>query len=100
PSNRAPHAPVTSSAPGSTLGTTTPAFSWTGVSGVGRYGLYISKAPYGPSNLIYTNTNINTPSFTIPSCQLSNCGQYRWQVSAFNSAGQEISGSNLLYFQV
>ncbi|MFL6260189.1 MAG: S8 family serine peptidase [Thermoanaerobaculia bacterium] len=100
PGNPTAQSPGTSSAPGSTLSTTTPSFSWTNVTGASRYGLYISKAPYGSSNLVYTNTNINTTSFTIPSGQLSDGGQYRWQVSAFNSAGQESSGSNLLYFQV
>src|SRR6185369_180565 len=100
PANPSAQSPGTSSAPGSTVNTTTPSFSWSSVTGVARYGLYISKAPYGSANLVYTNTNISTTSFTVPSGHLFDGGQFRWQVTAFNSAGEESSGSNLLYFQV
>jgi len=95
-----PLSPGTNSSPGETISTTTPTFSWTGVSGASRYGLYISKPPYGESNLVYQNENLTGTSFTIPSGYLVSGGQYRWNMTTFNSSGQNGSFSSPLYFQV
>jgi hypothetical protein len=100
PANPTANSPGSGSAPGQTISTTTPTFTWSSVSGATRYGLYISKAPYGSGNIVYQDTNRTGTSFTLPSGSLFDGGQFRWQVTAFNSAGQESSGSNLLYFQV
>ena len=94
-------APGSSSAPGPTLTTTTPTFQWTGVSGAARYGLYISKYPYGSSYLVYTNENISgsTTSLILPSGYLQSGVQYRWNMTTFNSAGQYGNFAPPLYFQ-
>jgi hypothetical protein len=91
--------PGTSSEPGETLSTTTPTFQWSGSSGATRYGLYISKYPYGASNIVYSNTNLTGTSFPLPSGNLVNGEKYRWNMTAFNSTG-ESDVSNTLYFNV
>jgi hypothetical protein len=100
PANPTAQSPGTVSDPGVTLNTTTPLFTWTAVPGATRYGLYISKAPYGSGNLVYANTNVTGTAITLPSGPLVDGGLFRWQVSAFNGASEESSGSNLLYLQV
>ncbi len=90
--------PGSPSPPGPDTATTSPTFSWTSVTGATKYGFYISQAPYGNANLVYSNTNVSGTSFTIPTA-LTNGVSYRWQVTAFSGAG-ESAGSNLLYFTV
>ncbi|MCF8083466.1 MAG: S8 family serine peptidase [Deltaproteobacteria bacterium] len=93
--------PGTSSDTGFEISTTTPKFEWNNVSNAVRYGLYISKEPYGSSNIIYQNEQLTGTSFTIPSGELSNGVKYRWNMVAYNSAGQESAVSNdTLYFKV
>lgn len=91
--------PGNTNAPGLTIADQTPTFSWNPVVGATRYSLVISKAPYGPANVVYQNSNISSSSFTIPSGGLQPSTLYRWQVGAINSGGQEGPSSNLLYFQ-
>jgi uncharacterized repeat protein (TIGR02543 family) len=83
------------------IGTTTPTSTWSASPGADRYGLYISKYPYGSSNLVYVNESISgsQTSFPVPPASLADGGSYRWNMSAHNSAGWG-SVSNTLYFQV
>ena len=80
---------------------TTPTMTWNASPGADLYGLYVSKYPYGTSNIVYENQSISgsQTSFQIPSGWLSNGIGYRWNMSAHNSAGWG-SISNTLYFQV
>ena len=95
------NSPGTPTDTGFEISTTTPTFKWTNVSNAVRYGLYISKEPYGSSNIIYQNEQLTGTSFTIPSGELSNGVKYRWNMVAYNSTGQESAVSNdKLYFKV
>jgi RHS repeat-associated protein len=91
--------PGTASSPGTTVATLTPTVSWTAVTGAARYSITVSKSPYGAANAVYTNNNLSGTSHAIPSGKLLAGTAYRWQMSAFNSAGQEGAYSNILYFQ-
>lgn len=77
-----------------------PTFTWTNVSGATSYGLYISKAPYGPSNIVYENQAISASAttFTLPAGTLEPDVKYRWDMVAFASGVQSAVSSNL-YFQ-
>jgi hypothetical protein len=93
------NSPGTSSAPGSTVSNLTPTFSWSAVSGAARYGLAISKSPYGSANIVYSSTSRTGTSFTLPSGYLVNGELYRWNMTSFDSNGNESGNSNTLYFQ-
>jgi murein DD-endopeptidase MepM/ murein hydrolase activator NlpD len=78
--------------------TLTPTFQWTEVSGADKYGLYISKYPYGSSNLVYENETPTGESFSIPSGELEAGTRYRWNMVSVKN-GKESDVSNTLYFR-
>ena len=92
-------APGTSSAPGTSISSTTPTFQWSEVAGATKYGFYISKYPYGLTNIIYQNSNVAGTSFTIPAGRLVDGEKYRWNMTSFNASG-ESGVSNTLYLVV
>ncbi len=65
----------------------TPTFQWGAVAGATKYGLYISKPPYGAANLVYENENITVTSLPLPGGILSEGVTYRWNMRAGNAAG-------------
>ena len=75
---------------GATNVPTTPNFSWQGVSGATKYGLFISKPPYGSGNLVFNSTTdygpITGTSFT-PPITLQEGVRYCWNMCAGNDAG-------------
>ena len=85
----------------SPVATTTPTMTWSASPGADLYGLYISKYPYGDTNIVYSNQLISgsLASLSIPSGYLANGTSYRWDMTAHSSAGWG-SVSNKLYFQV
>ncbi|GEM_PF-5136872 len=91
--------PGSSSAPGPEITTTTPTLQWNAVTGVAKYGVYISEYPYGEANQVYSNENIlaSSISHSVPSGRLENGKRYRWKAASFNSAGQ-YRLSDPLYF--
>ncbi len=100
PSEPSLTSPGSSLSPGTTEDDFTPRFRWSSVSGATGYGLYISKYPYGSSNVVYENEAIgSTTSFTLPSGILESNTKYRWNMRAKNSAGWS-SYSTRLYFQM
>jgi len=86
--------------PGSAIITITPTLAWNRVPGATRYGLYISKQPYGEANQIYFNENINLTVVPTPEGYLKNGVKYRWKVAAFDSNGQIGIISQPLHFQI
>jgi len=78
----------------------TPTFYWSAVSGASRYGLYISKDPYGESNLVFLTNTVpsNLTSCTIPAGSLADGTKYRWGMTTFDSNGVEGAQGNVLYF--
>jgi len=86
----------------STVATNTPIFRWNQVSNAEYYSLYISKSPYGPSNLVFNSRKdygkIDGTSFTLPSGILTNGVTYRWNMRAYDSDGWS-SFSEALYFK-
>ena len=91
--------PGTASDTGSTVGNLTPTLIWNAVSFASSYGLYISRDPYGPSNIIYSNSNLTGTSFTLPAGKLSSGVKYRWNMKSYDSNGVAGSVNNTLYFQ-
>ena len=92
--------PGTSTDTGYTLASLTPQFSWNGVAGITTYGLYISKSPYGSTNLVYSNTAISGSAtvFTLPAGILTNGAKYRWLMTSWAN-GKESGNSATNYFQ-
>jgi N-acetylmuramoyl-L-alanine amidase len=72
-------------------------FSWFGVQGATRYGLYISKYPYGGANLVYQNEQINASStssiLATSDFRVTGENRYRWNMTAFNGPGDNDNGS-------
>jgi len=95
-----PQSPGTSSKPGERVTKYRPTFRWQGVSGASKYGLYISKYPYGPANLVYENETISgsSTSFTLDS-DLEPGRLYRWNMRAYKD-GQWTAYSGRLYFYI
>jgi hypothetical protein len=91
--------PGTSSEPGEEINTLTPTFRWNSVSNADSYGLYISKYPYGSGNLVFEQEGITGTSFNLPGGYLQDGVKYRWNMKAFNGAG-ESGYSSRLYFWV
>ncbi|MBL7066898.1 MAG: right-handed parallel beta-helix repeat-containing protein [Candidatus Marinimicrobia bacterium] len=76
----------------STIITATPTFKWSSASNADYYGLYISKPPYGPDNLVFDSEEdyglIYDTTFTeIPSNIFINGVKYYWNVRAHFSSG-------------
>lgn len=72
-------------------------FTWAPVQGATRYGLYISKYPYGAANLVYQNEQIDasSTSLALPASIFQAPGEirYRWNMTAFNGPGEFDNGS-------
>lgn len=95
-----PQSPGTSTDTGYPVANLTPTFSWTGVTGASRYGLYVSREPYGSANIIYSVTTLTGTSHPIPGSYLLNSTKYRWNMTSFNSSGVESGVSaTTLYFK-
>ncbi len=75
----------------------TPTLDWNSASYADTYEVNISQSPYGGANIVYTQSGITSSSHTVPSGVLVNGTQYRWDVTAVNSAG-EVTSDNA-YFQ-
>jgi subtilisin-like proprotein convertase family protein len=75
----------------------TPTLDWNSASNADTYEVNISQYPYGGANIVYTQSGITSSSHAVPSGVLVNGTQYRWDVTAVNSAG-EVTSDNA-YFQ-
>jgi hypothetical protein len=95
-----PKSPGYSSEYGERVNEIRPTFTWQRVTNATKYGLYISKYPYGPSNIVYENENISgsLSSFTIEK-NLEYGHLYRWNMRAYVN-GKWTSYSNRLYFYI
>jgi hypothetical protein len=95
-----PQSPGYTSAPGERVTQLRPTFTWKKVTGATKYGLYISKYPYGSSNIVYENENISgsLTSFTIDK-NLEYGHLYRWNMRAYVN-GKWTSYSSRLYFYI
>lgn len=82
---------------GSVVPGLTPTFKWEAVPGTERYGLYISKHPFGETNIVYQNETIKGTTFSLPKDVLAPSEKYRWNVRALGKTGWG-SASNKLYF--
>ena len=91
------------SPPGEVIYNLTPTFHWNEVPNADFYGLYISKYPYGPSNIVFDSELDYGPiygsSFTLPSGILVDGEKYRWNMRAYNTNGWS-DFSNRLFFGV
>ncbi len=74
-------------------------FSWGAISGASRYGLYISKEPYGSANLVFTKEDITGTSFSLPAGTLQANIKYRWNMTAFNGSGTNGNFASPFYFK-
>ena len=91
-------APGTTTEPGTQVSSTAPIlFSWAGVAGATRYGLYISKYPYGLGNVVLKNEIIpgSSTAFSLDPNMLKNLGEtrFRWNLTAFNGANATDAGT-------
>ena len=95
-----PKSPGYSSEPGERVNEIRPTFTWQRVTNATKYGLYISKYPYGSGNIVYENENISgsLSSFTIEK-NLKYGHLYRWNMRAYVN-GKWTSYSNRLYFYI
>jgi len=78
--------------PGEMIYTLLPTFYWTSVSNADYYGLYISKYPYGPSNLVFDSEvnygHIYGTQFTLPTSYiLPSNERFAWNMRSHNSEG-------------
>jgi N-acetylmuramoyl-L-alanine amidase len=88
--------PGTTTAPGPQVTTATPIiFSWNAVAGANRYGLYISKYPYGAANIVYSNESLTSTSLSLASTQFRSLGEnrYRWNMTTFYNTGPSDNGA-------
>jgi hypothetical protein len=97
--------PGTTSAPGSSISTLTPTFSWQPVTGADGYALYVSRFNGSTYDLIFdTQIDVGQPlistSYTLPSGRLQDGNQYRWNMSSHNSAGYGSPNVTRNYFYV
>ena len=96
---------VSNLAPGSTIATMTPTFQWQQVAGADGFGLYISKFNGTTYDVIFNSEiAIGQPlpgtSFTLPDGLLQISAQYRWNMSAHNTAGYGSANTFRNYFAV
>ena len=104
----APPSPPTAFSPGSTTESSAPeigaseSFSWSAVANAAGYILYMSKSPYGGSNIVLTRY-VSGTSVTITKSEINAAGgaatQFRWGVTAYNSVGEESAQSNVRYIR-
>ena len=95
-------APGSGSGPGDSIDTLTPTFEWSGDSNADYYALYISKYPYGTTNIIFDSSKnygkLTGNSLSLPPGYLHEGMKYRWNMKAHSNSGWS-SISNTLYFQ-
>jgi len=94
--------PGSGSPPGSMIYTLLPTFYWTNVPNADYYGLYISKYPYGPSNLVFDSEVNYGPiygtQFTLPiSYILTSNERFAWNMRSHNSGGWGPFSSSLFF---
>lgn len=90
--------PGGSAAPGPVINTFTPTFQWNASTNAAYYELDISLAPGGQAGTpIFTQQNLTSPSFTLPSGIIWGGQYYSWTVTASNIYGTSISTPE--YFQ-
>ncbi|MCU1348672.1 MAG: hypothetical protein JWO56_1702, partial [Acidobacteria bacterium] len=94
-----PQSPGTMTDTGFTVSDLTPLLTWTGAANASRYGLYVSREPYGQVNLVHSDTNVTGLSTNIPAGKLQNDTKYRWNMTSFGSNGVESGVSTTLYFK-
>jgi len=83
------------------IATTTPTLTWEAVEGTDFYEVYVSRHPYGDSNLVYQNVWIPGPSSShaVPEGKLASGVDYRWNMVATNAAGRG-EFSDRRYFRI
>jgi hypothetical protein len=92
--------PGSASSPGTLIGTSTPTFQWSAVTGATGYGLYISDVTTGSPVLVYDNDFVaNVTSLALPAGFLQVGRSYRWNMRARNSAGFSATFSSYLFFR-
>jgi general secretion pathway protein D len=80
-------APGSAHKPVPAITTESPTFRWKPVLNAKKYGLYISKYPYGSGQSVYKNESLTDSSFTLPKGFLSTGQTYRWNVKAQTRTG-------------
>ena len=83
-------------APGPNLTSLTPTLKWTTVTETDGYALYIFKAPFSASDLVYI-PQITGNSATVPAGILTTGLQYKWAVVSHGPGGWSFL-SNFLFF--
>ena len=91
--------PGTTSDTGFVVADLAPTFTWTAASGATSYGIYISMEPYGSGNIIYQNSSLIGPSFTLPNGSLVSGTKYRWNMTSFTGGVESGVSASTLYFQ-
>jgi hypothetical protein len=95
-------APTQSSPSGYQVVTTlTPQLSWSGGSGIGSVQVYMSKAPYGSSYVIYQSAWLSPGTTLVTSTTLAAGTSYRWDMQACsgaNGSGTCVYSSSEAYF--
>jgi Zn-dependent metalloprotease/uncharacterized protein (DUF486 family) len=97
--------PGTTTAPGSSIATLTPTFSWQSVTGADGYGLYVSRYNGSSYDLVFdSQVDVGQPlggnSYVLPAGRLQDGGEYRWNMSSHNSAGYGTPNTTRNYFYV
>lgn len=88
--------PGNGNAPGPTIGTLNPTFTWTAASGASTYGLSLTLYPDGTP--VYSSTTLpGTPTSAQP-VTLQPGTQYAWTMTSFDSSGQQSAPSQPFYF--
>jgi GH25 family lysozyme M1 (1,4-beta-N-acetylmuramidase) len=97
PAAPVPLTPGDTASPGGAITSLTPTFTWQASAGATRYGLYVRDL--ATNTLVVNVTNITTTSYRPASGVLLNNRAFRWNLSAFNAAGEQSAVSSLRYFQ-
>jgi general secretion pathway protein D len=92
-------APGSTDKPAPVVTTSSLTFRWKPVPNAKRYGLYISKYPFGNGHFVYKNESINDSAFTLPKGLLSPGKTYRWNVRSQTKTGWG-TPSQKFYFAV
>ena len=100
PNPPTPISPGIITEPGITIDTLTPTLQWSASEGgADYYSIYVSKYPYGSSNLVIEQNFVYGTSWTIPIGKLVNGEKYRWNMQA-HKAGTDSEYSEIrLHFQ-
>ena len=89
-------APGSASQPVPLLSSISPVFRWKNVPAAKKYGLYISKHPHGPNNIVYRNESLSGTSFTLPKGVLLSGQNYGWSMKVRKKTGW--SGSSKAFY--